>query len=110
MRGHILCNPRERRMIESPYDLDAVRALDDARLWQLLVLVDDFGWPVAKAWLAMCWRNDGIEGKNRNAAQQELDGTCNFGNRRGERAECDNQPRKRVLAFRSPAVNRRAVQ
>ena len=43
----------------NPGTLAAIRALDDARLWQLLVLVDDFGWPVAKAWLTR-WQNGRI--------------------------------------------------
>ena len=41
-------------MIETPYDLDAVRALDDVRLIQFLELVYTFGPKVALAWLAMC--------------------------------------------------------
>ena len=61
------------------YDLDAIRALDDDRLMQFCTLLEDWGERVALAWLAMCWRNEGIEGKNRNAASgsDPTDGTCN---------------------------------
>ena len=36
----------------TPTTLAAIRRLDDARLWQFCVLLEDFGWPVAEAWLA----------------------------------------------------------
>ena len=52
-------------MIETPYDLDAVRALDDDRLWQFCVLLEDWGPRVATAWLSR-WRNGGIDATNRN--------------------------------------------
>ena len=47
-------------MIDTPYDLDAVRALDDPALAQLLELIDTFGPRVATVWLAR-WRNGGID-------------------------------------------------
>lgn len=88
-------------MIETPYDLDAVRALDDVRLIQFLELVYTFGPRVAMAWLAMCngWRNDRIEGRNETSPGWNRGSTVTLAFDRGAtRQEPHSQARSRIKA------------